>query len=79
MKTLVDVARPDLPELRGPVPGPRAQQIIEGSRHDVPVGLPDGGDRDPAILADGLDVDGPAGPAIRGQVPGDGGVPQVVA
>jgi len=32
MKTLVDVARPDLPQLRGPVPGPRAQQIIERDR-----------------------------------------------
>src|SRR5580704_58499 len=32
MKTLVDVARPDLPELRGPLPGPRARQIIERDR-----------------------------------------------
>jgi hypothetical protein len=40
----------------------------------VPIGLPDGRDRDPAIEAHGLDIDVSAGPAVRGQVPCNRGV-----
>ncbi len=32
MKTTLDAVRPDLPQVHGPLPGPRARQIIERDR-----------------------------------------------
>ena len=35
MQTLVDMARPDLPRIEGPLPGPRAREVIERDRKYV--------------------------------------------
>src|ERR1700730_13179592 len=49
---------------------------IEGSGHDVAIGLADRCDGYAAILADRLNIDGLAGAAVGLQIPGDCGVPQ---
>src|ERR1700694_4437467 len=54
------------------------QKRVEGSRHDVAIGLTDGRDRDAAVLADDLDVDALPGAPVGLQVPCDRRVPQRV-
>jgi hypothetical protein len=51
------------------------KDTIEGSGHDMAIGLADRCDGDAAILADRFDIDRLAGAPIRRQVPRDSRMP----